>query len=307
MKQYLELLDKVWSEGVRKQNRTGIDTLSVFGTSMRFDLSEGFPIITTKKIHIKSIIHELLWFISGNTNIKYLHDNGITIWDEWADENGDLGPVYGHQWVHWDTKSGYINQLAEAIQKLKKSPDSRRIIISAWNPADVPKMALPPCHLMYHFNTRPMSLEERLDVAREKLMLKQIQECNLRSDSQREVVMSLMDRNDIPSRYLDCLLYQRSVDVGLGLGFNISSYSLLTMMVAQCVNMIPGEFVWTGGDTHIYVNHIDALQEQAKRKPFPLPTMKINQDIKNIDDFEYNDFVLENYRHHPLIKMRVAV
>lgn len=264
MKQYLELLADVRDNGVLKTDRTGVGTKSVFGRQMRFDLNEGFPLLTTKKVHLKSIIHELLWFIAGDTNIKYLKDNGVRIWDEWADENGDLGPVYGHQWRSWPTPDGKtIDQLSNVIEQIKKNPDSRRLIVSAWNVAEVDKMALPPCHTLFQFY--------------------------------------------VAEGRLSCQLYQRSADMFLGVPFNIASYALLTMMIAQVCGLGLGEFVHTTGDTHIYTNHFEQVELQLSREPRALPRMIINPDVKNIFDFKYEDFTLEGYDPWPLIKGVVAV
>ena len=264
MKQYLDLLRHIRANGVMKEDRTGTGTQSVFGYQMRFDLSEGFPLLTTKKVHLKSIIYELLWFIAGDTNVKYLQDHGVTIWDEWADENGDLGPVYGHQWRSWPAPDGrVIDQLSMAIDTIKRNPDSRRMLVTAWNPAEVDKMALPPCHCLFQFY-----------VAEGKL---------------------------------SCQLYQRSADVFLGVPFNIASYALLTMMIAQVCGLEPGEFVHTTGDTHIYRNHFEQVATQLSREPRPLPRMRLNPDVKSIFDFKYEDFTLEGYDPWPAIKAPVAV
>jgi len=264
MQQYLKLLQHILDEGVNKSDRTGTGTKSCFGYQMRFDLRAGFPLVTTKKLHVKSIIHELLWFIKGETNIKYLTDNGVTIWNEWADENGDLGPVYGKQWRSWEGADGKTyDQLTDVIRQIKTNPDSRRMIISAWNVSDLPKMALMPCHTMFQFY-----------VAEGKL---------------------------------SCQLYQRSADVFLGVPFNIASYALFTMMIAQVCDLQPGEFIHTFGDVHLYNNHLEQTKLQLARKPFSLPTMRINTEVKNIFDFKYEDFTLENYQFHPPIKAPVAV
>lgn len=264
MKQYLDLLQEIMEHGTVKSDRTGVGTKSIFGHQMRFDLSEGFPLLTTKKVHLKSIIHELLWFISGDTNIKYLKDNKVSIWDEWADENGDLGPVYGKQWRSWAAPDGRsIDQLSEVIETIKKNPDSRRMIVCAWNPADVDKMALPPCHCFFQFY--------------------------------------------VADGKLSCQLYQRSADTFLGVPFNIASYALLTMMIAQVCGLKAGEFVHTTGDTHIYLNHFDQVREQLSREPRPLPKMLINPGVKSIFDFKYEDFTLEGYDPWPAIKAPVAV
>jgi thymidylate synthase len=264
MQQYLHLLQHILDQGVNKSDRTGTGTRSCFGYQMRFDLREGFPLVTTKKLHVKSIIHELLWFIKGETNTKYLTDNGVSIWNEWADENGDLGPVYGKQWRSWegaDRKT--YDQLADVIRQIKSNPDSRRLIVSAWNVADLPHMALMPCHALFQFY-----------VAEGKL---------------------------------SCQLYQRSADVFLGVPFNIASYALLTMMIAQVCSLEAGEFIHTFGDVHLYNNHFEQAQLQLTRKPYPLPTMRINPAVKDINGFSFEDFTLENYQSHPPIKAPVAV
>ena len=264
MRQYLDLLRHVRQSGVRKEDRTGVGTLSVFGYQMRFDLNEGFPAVTTKKLHFRSIIHELLWFLQGDSNIKYLHDNGVTIWDEWADENGDLGPVYGYQWRSWPAPDGgKIDQIARLMERLKTRPDSRRHIVSAWNVADVDQMALPPCHTMFQFY--------------------------------------------VAGGKLSCQLYQRSADLFLGVPFNIASYALLTMMVAQVTGYQPGEFIHTFGDAHLYLNHLEQTDLQLSREPLPLPTMRINPEVTSVFDFRYQDFELVNYQSHPAIKAPIAV
>jgi thymidylate synthase len=264
MQQYLDLLQHILDSGVKKNDRTGTGTISCFGYQMRFDLQKGFPLVTTKKLHLKSIIHELLWFLKGETNIDYLKQNGVRIWDEWADENGELGPVYGKQWRSWEGAGGRtVDQVSELISQVKKNPDSRRLIISAWNVADLPEMALMPCHALFQFY--------------------------------------------VADGKLSCQLYQRSADVFLGVPFNIASYALLTLMVAQVCNLEPGEFIHTFGDVHIYSNHMEQVQLQLSRKPLPLPTMKLNPEVKNIFDFKYEDFTLENYQFHPPIKAPVAV
>jgi thymidylate synthase len=264
MQQYLQLLQHILDNGVQKNDRTGTGTFSTFGYQMRFDLQEGFPLVTTKKLHLKSIIHELLWFLKGETNIAYLKANGVSIWDEWADEAGELGPVYGKQWRSWEGADGkVVDQISDLIYQIKTNPDSRRLIVSAWNVADLPNMALMPCHALFQFY-----------VAEGKL---------------------------------SCQLYQRSADVFLGVPFNIASYALLTMMIAQVCDLQPGEFIHTFGDVHIYNNHLEQVKLQLSRRPFPLPTMKLNPDVKNIFDFKYEDFTLENYQFHPAIKAPVAV
>ncbi len=264
MKQYHDLLQHILDKGAQKHDRTGTGTISVFGYQMRFDLKEGFPMVTTKKLHLRSIIHELLWFLKGETNIKYLKENGVSIWDEWADENGELGPVYGKQWRSWEGADGKtIDQISWLISEIKKNPDSRRLIISAWNVADLPKMALMPCHSLFQFY-----------VAEGKL---------------------------------SCQLYQRSADVFLGVPFNIASYALLTLMVAQVCELEPGDFVHSFGDVHLYNNHIEQAKLQLSRTPFALPTMKLNPAVKDIFGFRYEDFELLNYQSHPGIKAPVAV
>ncbi|MCD8313811.1 MAG: thymidylate synthase, partial [Bacteroidales bacterium] len=256
MKQYLELLRHIREHGVVRRDRTGVGTQSVFGYQMRFDLQEGFPLLTTKKVHLKSIIYELLWFIAGDTNIHYLKEHGVSIWDEWADENGDLGPVYGHQWRSWPAPDGRtIDQLTNAVDLIRNNPDSRRIIVTAWNPAEVEKMALPPCHSLFQFY--------------------------------------------VAEGRLSCQLYQRSADTFLGLPFNIASYSLLTMMIAQVCGLQPGEFILTTGDTHIYLNHFEQVATQLSREPRPLPKMVINPAVKSIFDFKYEDFELQGYDPWP--------
>ena len=264
MDQYLDLMRRVRTEGVRKTDRTGTGTLSIFGHQMRFDLARGFPLVTTKKLHLKSIIHELIWFLKGDTNIAYLKANGVSIWDEWADENGDLGPVYGKQWRSWATPDGRtIDQIAEAVEALRTNPDSRRIIVTAWNPADIPDMALAPCHCLFQFY--------------------------------------------VAEGRLSCQLYQRSADVFLGVPFNIASYALLTMMMAQVTGLQPGEFIHTFGDAHLYLNHLEQADLQLTRTPRPLPTMRLNPEVRDIFAFRYEDFELTGYDPHPHIKAPVAV
>lgn len=264
MQQYLDLLQHILDTGVQKSDRTGTGTISTFGYQMRFNLQEGFPLVTTKKLHVKSIIHELLWFLQGDTNIHYLKENGVRIWDEWADANGDLGPVYGKQWRSWGAADGKtIDQISDVIAQIKKNPDSRRLMVSAWNVAELPEMKLMPCHALFQFY-----------VAEGKL---------------------------------SCQLYQRSADVFLGVPFNIASYALLTLMVAQVCHLQPGDFVHTFGDVHIYNNHLEQVQLQLTRQPLPLPTMKLNAAVENIFDFRFEDFSLQNYQFHPAIKAPVAV
>lgn len=264
MKQFHDLIKTVLEKGVKKSDRTGTGTISSFGYQMRFDMADGFPLLTTKKLHTKSIIHELLWFLQGSTNIKYLKENGVSIWDEWADETGELGPVYGKQWRKWETNDGrVIDQVAKLIEQIKKNPDSRRLIVSAWNVADVDKMKLPPCHSLFQFY--------------------------------------------VANGKISCQLYQRSADVFLGVPFNIASYALLLMMVAQVCDLQPGEFVHTFGDAHIYQNHMEQVNELLSRDFRPLPQMKLNPDVKNIFDFKFSDFELLNYNPHPSIKAPIAV
>jgi thymidylate synthase len=264
MHQYLDFMRHVQNTGVKKTDRTGTGTLSVFAHQMRFDLSQGFPLLTTKKLHIKSIIHELIWFLAGSTNIKYLKENGVSIWNEWADENGELGPVYGSQWRSWPTPDGQkIDQIAQIIQQIKTTPDSRRMIVSAWNVADVPKMKLPPCHALFQFY--------------------------------------------VADGKLSCQLYQRSADIFLGVPFNIASYALLTHMVAQQTNLDVGDFIWTGGDCHLYLNHLDQANEQLSRAPFPLPKLNIRRQPASIFEYQFEDFEIQDYQAHPHIKAPVAV
>lgn len=264
MRQYLDLLRRIKSEGVRKGDRTGTGTLSVFGHQMRFDLAEGFPVLTTKKLHLRSIIHELLWFLSGDTNIKYLHDNKVTIWDEWADAEGNLGPVYGYQWRSWPAPDGrHIDQITQVVDSVKNNPDSRRHIVSAWNVAEIDSMALPPCHALFQFY--------------------------------------------VADGRLSCQLYQRSADIFLGVPFNIASYALLTMMVAQVTGLAAGEFVHTLGDAHLYLNHLEQADTQLERTPRPLPRMVINPAVESVFDFRYEDFDLQGYDPYPAIKAPIAV
>ncbi|SFF37909.1 thymidylate synthase [Fontimonas thermophila] len=264
MRQYHDLMRHVLEHGVEKSDRTGTGTLSVFGYQMRFRLSDGFPLVTTKKLHVRSIIHELLWFLRGETNIRYLRENGVTIWDEWADENGELGPVYGRQWRSWPTADGrYIDQIQLLLDQIRGNPDSRRLIVSAWNVGELDQMALMPCHALFQFY--------------------------------------------VAQGHLSCQLYQRSADIFLGLPFNIASYALLTMMIAQVTDLKPGEFIWTGGDCHLYLNHLEQAREQLSRTPRPLPVMKLNPDVKDLFAFQYEDFELIGYDPHPHIKAPVAV
>jgi len=264
MRQYLDLMERVLAEGVEKRDRTGIGTRSIFGHQMRFDLAQGFPLVTTKKLHVKSIIYELLWFLRGDTNVKYLNDHGVTIWDDWADENGDLGPVYGRQWRSWPTPDGgHIDQMKDALETIRRDPDSRRIIVTAWNPAALPKMALSPCHCLFQFY--------------------------------------------VADGRLSCQLYQRSADVFLGVPFNIASYALLTVAVAQVTGLAPGTFIHSFGDAHLYLNHLEQARLQLTRKPRPLPTLRMNAAANDLFALRYEDFSLEGYDPHPHIKAAVAV
>jgi thymidylate synthase len=273
MQTYLNLLQHILDHGVLKEDRTGTGTISCFGYQMRFDLSKGFPMVTTKKLHVKSIIHELLWFLKGDTNIAYLKENGVSIWDEWANSEGDLGPVYGHQWRSWTGADGQVHdQIKDVLHQLKTNPDSRRMIVNAWNVADLPKMALSPCHALFQFYVTPPNKE----------------------------------KGETKSK-LSCQLYQRSADTFLGVPFNIASYALLTMMMAQVVDMEPGEFIHTFGDVHLYSNHIEQAKLQLSRTPFDLPTLKINPAVKDLFEFTFEDFTIENYQAHPPIKAPVAV
>lgn len=264
MKAYHDLLDYILANGVRKEDRTGTGTLSVFGYQMRFDLAKGFPLVTTKKIHWKSVVYELLWFLKGSTNVGWLQENNVTIWNEWAKEDGELGPIYGYQWRSWPAGDGlFIDQISEVVSQIKKNPDSRRLIVSAWNVADISKMALPPCHILFQFY--------------------------------------------VADGKLSCQLYQRSADVFLGVPFNIASYALLTQMVAQVCGLGLGEFIWTGGDTHLYTNHLEQARLQLSREEYPLPQVKLNPNIKDIFEFSFDDVILENYQFHPAIKAAVAI
>jgi len=264
MRSYLDLMQRILDEGVHKSDRTGTGTLSIFGPQLRFDLGRGFPLVTTKKVHLKSIVHELLWFLRGDTNTGYLRENGVTIWDEWADERGDLGPVYGYQWRSWPTPDGkHIDQISQVLQELKRNPDSRRLLVSAWNVADIPRMKLAPCHAFFQFY--------------------------------------------VAAGRLSCQLYQRSADLFLGVPFNIASYALLTLMVAQVCGLRPGEFVHTFGDTHLYLNHLDQAREQLAREPRALPVMRVNPQVQDLFAFRFEDFTLEGYDPHPAIRAPVAV
>ena len=297
MKQYLDLLQYVLDHGTERQDRTGTGTVGVFGYQMRFDLSQGFPVLTTKKLHLRSIIYELLWFLRGDTNIKYLKDHGVSIWDEWADAEGNLGPVYGSQWRSWpDGRGGTIDQIANVVEQIKTNPYSRRLMVTAWNPAEIEEMALPPCHCLFQFYVEPAA--------------PQVGSGQCVVDSNRDQVLPTT-HSSLPTQpakgRLSCQLYQRSADIFLGVPFNIASYALLTMMMAQVCGLEPGEFVHTFGDAHIYKNHLDQVHLQLTREPRPLPTMHINPERKSIFDFEYEDFRLEGYDPHPHIKGEVSV
>lgn len=337
MKQYQDLMAEVFAKGTPKKDRTGTGTLSIFGHQMRFNLQEGFPLVTTKRCHLRSIIHELLWFLKGDTNIQYLKDNGVTIWDEWADKNGDLGPVYGKQWRAWTAhdevhtgnkkiiaemeedgweEAGYreasmlltkdIDQIAKVMDQLKNDPDNRRIIVSAWNVADLDDMALAPCHAFFQFYTREMSLDERVQWAEEN-------DNELWSDYihatfvDENTRLGWLDKAGVPTRKLSCQLYQRSCDIFLGLPFNIASYALLIHMFAQQANMVVGDFVWTGGDVHLYSNHLEQARTQLGRTPRALPKLIIKRKPDSIFDYKFEDFDIEGYDPHPAIKAPVAI
>lgn len=339
MKQYLDLLQDIMDNGRDKVDRTNTGTRSVFGRQMRFDLKKGFPLVTTKKIHLKSVIHELLWFLNGDTNVAYLQDNGVRIWNEWADEEGDLGPIYGRQWREWiDYKMvdphcverirellhrgyeccGVLNngvqkylsyvkhhdQIANVMQQLKKDPDSRRIIVSAWNVGDLDDMALPACHSFYQFYTHELTIDERVDYVRRNDVLRTQW---VMDDVRRSEIELWLNTHNVPTRALSCMLTARSQDALLGTPFNIASYSLLTHMLAQQLNMDVGEFVWTGGDCHIYRNHFEQVKEQLSREPYPLPKLTIVRKPESITDYRYEDFVFVGYQSHPAIKAKVAV
>ena len=315
MHQYHSLLQHVMEKGVTKTDRTGTGTIGVFGWQMRFDLSEGFPLVTTKKLHLRAIVHELLWFLKGETNIKYLNDNKVSIWDEWADEQGDLGPVYGKQWRSWMGLDGKVHdQISEAIRLLKTSPDSRRIIVSAWNVGELSEMALMPCHVLFQFNTEPLTLEERITLWEEKqvspvsiLPYRVGNNIDLTDPAIVKQHETILDGDEIPQFRLSCLLYQRSADSFLGVPFNIASYALLTHMVAQVVNMVPGDFIHTFGDLHIYSNHLEQVREQLSRDLRPLPKLQLNPEIKDIFEFRYDDIKIVDYNPHPSISAPVAV
>lgn len=304
MIQYLDLLEKVLTQGIRTEDRTGVGTRSLFGHQMKFNLQAGFPLLTTKKVHWKSVVHELLWMLSGDTNTRYLEENGVTIWNEWANSRGELGPVYGHQWRTWETyHMGPVDQISQVLDTLKTNPTSRRMVVSAWNVADLPDMALAPCHCLFQFHTSPLSTLARLGLAVESNLIPFLPEG---ANNDREVD-KFLDQYNVPSRKLNCQLYQRSADVFLGVPFNVGSYSLLTMMVAQCVNMVPGEFIWTGGDVHLYDSHIQQAQLQLTRTPTTLPQVVLNPQIKDLFAFTFEDITLEGYVAQPSIKAPVAI
>jgi thymidylate synthase len=327
MKQYHDLMRAVLSNGVVKSDRTGTGTKSIFGYQTRFNLQDGFPLVTTKKLHTKSIIHELIWFLSGKTNIEYLKENGVSIWDEWADENGELGPIYGYQWRSWpgpitgvslfgetsfvrvdetsSVEQETFDQITDVINQLKTNPDSRRLIVSAWNVADIPKMKLPPCHALFQFYTRELSLTERVSWWHSQGP-EYVSACEL-YDAGTEITTEMCDDVGIPSRALDCQLYQRSADIFLGVPFNIASYALLTHMIAQQVDMVAGEFVWTGGDCHLYFNHMEQVELQLSRDLKPLPKLVIKRKPESIFDYKFEDFEIIGYDPHPAIKAPVAV
>lgn len=305
MKQYLDLLQHVLDHGTVREDRTGTGTVGVFGYQMRFPLADGFPVLTTKKLHLRSIIHELLWFLRGDTNIKYLKDNGVSIWDEWADKDGNLGPVYGSQWRSWpDGRGGTIDQIADVVRQIKENPYSRRLMVTAWNPAEIQDMALPPCHCLFQFYVEPAASVDKLNVdtligSTDKSGASTCQPINL---------STCQPINEKPLKgRLSCQLYQRSADIFLGVPFNIASYALLTMMMAQVCGLEPGDFVHTFGDAHIYRNHLDQVRLQLSRDPRPLPTMRINPAVDDIFAFRYEDFTLEGYDPHPHIKGEVSV
>jgi thymidylate synthase len=287
MQQYLDLLQYILDNGASKTDRTGTGTLSCFGYQMRFDLAKGFPLVTTKKLHVKSIIYELLWFLRGETNIRYLNDHGVSIWNEWADAEGELGPVYGKQWRNWEGAGGVtVDQITQLIEQIKKTPDSRRLIVSAWNVAELPQMALMPCHTIFQFYVAPPEADKR-------------------GEARNEASTKIAGK--APRGRLSCQLYQRSADSFLGVPFNIASYALLTLMVAQVCDLEPGEFIHTFGDAHLYNNHLEQARLQLTRAPYPLPVMKLNPAVKDIFGFQFEDFTLENYQSHPAIKAPVAV
>lgn len=316
---YLDLIKKVLEDGHKKGDRTGTGTISTFAQQMRFNLADGtIPMLTTKKMFTRGIIHEILWYLKGDTNIKYLLENDVHIWDEWADENGDLGPIYGAQWRRWPAtmwikETGafgtedvqttyYIDQIATVIDQLRNNPNDRRIIVNAWNVGQLDEMALPPCHMMFQFWSRELTADERTVWMKDNIS-SMTYDCPI-SDEEKH---KKCDKYNVPRRALSCHLYQRSCDVGLGVPFNIVQYSILTHMIAQVTNHVAEEFVWTGGDVHIYNDHVEALQEQLTRKPYPSPQLVLNHKVKEIDDFNIGDFLVTNYENHPTIKMKVSV
>lgn len=314
MEQYKKLVREIQNNGVSKGDRTGTGTKSIFGHQMRFDLEKGFPLVTVKKTHWPSVVHELLWFLKGDTNVKYLQENGVRIWNEWADENGDLGPVYGKQWVDWggyDIVSGEIkeglnkgvNQVQNVIDTLKTNPNSRRMIVSAWNVGELPFMALEPCHAFFQFYTSPLTIWERAEWVKNNNRISEF----IDGFEGRDDILDELDDANVPKHKISLQLYQRSADTFLGVPFNIASYSLLLQMIAQCVNMVPSEFIWTGGDCHLYDNHEEQVTEMLKRSPKKLPTVKLNPEIKDIFEFKYEDIELVDYDPHPLIRGKVAV
>jgi thymidylate synthase len=302
---------EIQTKGTPKGDRTGTGTKSLFGYQMRFDLKDGFPLVTIKNTHWKSVVHELLWFLKGDTNVKYLQDNGVRIWNEWADENGDLGPVYGKQWVNWTswcpiTHPPYLrkhNQIQDVIDTLKTNPESRRMIVSAWNVGELDEMALAPCHAFFQFYTRPLTMWERANWVKENNLVSNFVD----GFEQHDDIETELNEKGVPKYELSLQLYQRSADTFLGVPFNIASYSLLLMMIAQCVNMVPRDFVWTGGDVHLYDNHEEQVREMLKRDPRPLPTVKLNPEIKDVFEFKFEDIELLDYDPHPTIKAPVAV
>jgi thymidylate synthase len=315
MEQYKKLVREIQNNGVSKGDRTGTGTKSIFGHQMRFDLEKGFPLVTVKKTHWPSVVHELLWFLKGDTNVEYLQENGVRIWNEWADENGDLGPVYGKQWVAWENDmvqySGQkydgepINQIQNVIDSLKTNPDSRRMIVSAWNVGELPFMALEPCHAFFQFYTEELTEKERYMCY--ITTLNKLKTDNIKGSTDKDIMEGYYKEYNIPKRKVSLQLYQRSADTFLGVPFNIASYSLLLQMIAQCVDMVPGEFIWTGGDCHLYDNHVEQVETLLSREPKELPTVELNPHIKDVFEFTYEDIKLVDYDPHPLIKGKVAV
>lgn len=306
MKQYHDLLRRILSEGTRKDDRTGTGTISVFGHQMRFDLADGFPLVTTKKMFLRGVIHELLWFLRGDTNIQYLLDHDVHIWDEWADENLSIGPGYGKQWRSWDRRDGStIDQIAQVVEQIRSNPDSRRLIVSAWNVAEIDEMALPPCHLLFQFYSQVMSTADRVSWAARHLPKSVSEEAvQCADDGELDVVLR---KNSVPERRLSCQLYQRSADTFLGVPFNIASYALLTHMIAQVTGHAPGDFVHTLGDAHIYQNHLGQVKLQLTREPLPLPRLSLNPAVKSVFGFGLDDIEVIGYEHHPAIRGEVSV